>query len=126
MFSGTTELPEGAYHYNVKEHVLEEVPYDRKLFADPAKIVISDWSADASVMLVLTGVFWRSEIKYRERGSWYTFLEAGHIGQNIHLISKALGLKSVGLGGVWDDNLEKLLVLDTPREVPIHTVVIGK
>lgn len=124
VFSGSNELACGVYHYNVKKHILEKVPYNDEFFSKE-KILIPKWSHNTSVLVVLTGIFWRTEMKYRERGSWYTFLEAGHIAQNIHLLSKMLNIKSVGLGGVWDDSIESLLELEVGIELPLHSIALG-
>ena len=126
LFTDTENLKRGVYHYNVKEHSLEYTPYDEELSNDPSQLVIPRWARKSGAFLVMTSVFGRAEMKYQERGSWYAFIEAGHIAQNVHLLCNKLGLKSVSLGGVWDDNIEKLLNVNSKVEAPIYTVAIGK
>lgn len=126
VFNGSEDLKEGIYHYNVKKHSLEAILHNAEKTLLKDRIVISEWSQKASVLFVMTGTFWRTEMKYRGRGSWYTYLEAGHIAQNIHLVSEKLGLKSVGLGGIFDDTIEQLLSIDPKIEAPLHAVAVGK
>lgn len=120
------ELKAGVYHYNVKNHTLEWMWEGGEHFRDKNKLFLYEWAHDATALFVLTGLFWRSEQKYNHRGSRYAYLEAGHIAQNLHLTCDALGLKSIGLGGVWDDQIEQLLALDTRLENFVHAVAVGK
>jgi SagB-type dehydrogenase family enzyme len=52
------------------------------------------WMAKAPLILVITGDYNRSNIKYGPRGVTYTHIEAGHVGQNIFLQAEAIGLKA--------------------------------
>lgn len=54
-----------------------------------------------------------------------SFLEAGHMSQNVQLISQALNLKSVPLGGFYDLNIEKMLSLKE-NEYCIYVMGVGK
>lgn len=120
------ELEAGVYHYNVKQHALEFLWKDAFDTSKIDTLAMYPWVKDASMLLVLTGVFRRTCIKYGERGYRYMLLESGHIGQNIYLVSSALKLGCVGLGGVYEDNLEKLLDLDSDKESVLYTLVLGK
>lgn len=64
--------------------------------------------------------------KYGERGYRYAHLEAGHIAQNLQLVSSKLDLKSVPVGGYIDYDINKLLNLDNGNYIPIYAVFIGK
>ena len=119
-------LKAGLYHYNVKDHVLD-VLWDREFNdEDIDKIFTYSWVKDAGLGIVMTAVFWRNQNKYGERGYRYILLEAGHIGQNIYLVSQALGLKCCALGGTRDENLEKLIDIDGVTESVVYGLAIGK
>jgi SagB-type dehydrogenase family enzyme len=60
------------------------------------------WVAKAPLMLVITGEYERSIIKYGSRGVTYTHIEAGCVGQNIFLQAEAIGLKA-GIVGAFDN-----------------------
>ncbi len=45
--------------------------------------------------------------RYKERGGRYTYMEAGHAAQNLHLQAEALGLGSVAVGAFSDAVLHK-------------------
>ena len=81
---------------------------------------------NASVAIVMSAIFWRMQNKYGERGYRNILLEAGHIGQNIYLISEALGLKCCAQAGTIDESLEKFLSLDGREESIVYGFAIGK
>lgn len=125
VIRGGDGLAPGLYHYNVKLHALEQL-WDKQFTRDELRECFAyEWTADASVVFLMTAVFWRNQIKYGERGYRYILIEAGHIGQNIYLVSEALGLKCVALGGTKDEMLEVMLDIDGVNESLVYTVAIG-
>ena len=125
VFDGVEGIPAGVYHYNVKEHALDTIAARSFSNDDIAKLATYPWVQRSSALIVITAVFWRSQMKYGERGYRYVMLEAGHMGQNIYLSSTALGLKCSGLGGTWDANIESLLNVDGIDESLVYALVVG-
>lgn len=126
IFHSSKELQAGVYHYNVKEHKLD-VLLEREFNDFEIKELFNySWTKDAAIGIVMTAVFWRTQNKYGERGYRYTLLEAGHIGQNIYLISEALGIQCCAHGGTRDENIEKLLNIDGTTESVVYGLAIGK
>ena len=119
-------LKAGLYHYNVKDHALD-VLWDREFSdEDIGQIFTYPWVKDAAIGIVMTAVFSRNQNKYGERGYRYILLEAGHIGQNMYLVSEALGLKCCALGGTRDENLEKLIDIDGVTEAVVYGFAVGR
>ena len=126
VFRSSGDLKAGLYHYNVKEHVLD-VLWDREFSdEDIGQLFTYPWVRDAAVGIVMTAVFWRNQNKYGERGYRYILHEAGHIGQNVYLVSEALGLKCCALGGTRDENLEKFIDIDGVTESVVYALALGK
>ena len=126
VFRGNTHVPAGVYHYNILDHALEVLWQRPFAHADIERLTPYHlWVRNASCMLVMTAVFARTQNKYGARGYRYVLVEAGHIGQNIYLISQALGLKCTGLGGVWDVELEKVLDIDGVTESVVYAIAVG-
>jgi len=124
--SSAGELGAGLYHYNVKDHQLDII-WDREFSDDNIdELFTYPWVKNAAVGLVMTAVFSRNQSKYGERGYRYILIEAGHIGQNLYLVSEALGLKCCALGGTQDQNLEKLIDVDGVTESVIYGFAIGR
>jgi len=103
------EIPSGLYHYRVTEHVLEQVNTTEEF--DYASCFSQKELAQAGMIVVITACIGRTLRKYGERAYRYVFIEAGHLGQNISLVSTALGLKSCATAGYYDDALEKYMGL---------------
>ena len=126
VFRSGNDLKAGLYHYNVKDHALD-VLWDREFSdEDIGQIFTYPWVKDAAIGIVMTAVFSRNQNKYGERGYRYILLEAGHIGQNLYLVSEALGLKCCALGGTKDENLEKLIDIDGVTESVVYGFAVGK
>jgi len=127
---GGNELEPAWYHYQVASHELarldaaaldsrpEGQPLQRLVFADGL------WE-NAGGLLVLTGLFARTQEKYGERGYRFVLLDAGHLAQNILLACEDLGLAAIPLGGFDDDGLARSLGLDARKEAPVYTILVG-
>lgn len=116
----------GVYHYNFKEHnfdILWKKDFSKE---ERAAMFGYPWAKKSSIVILMTGVFNRTINKYGERGYRFVLLEAGHIGQNLSLVSTALGLGSCALGGVNEEYFEDLLDLEKDEESLVYSMVIGK
>lgn len=126
VFRSDSDVAAGIYHYNVKdnaldvlwEHEFSDEELDR-LFGYP-------FVKDASLAIILTAVFWRTQHKYGERGYRYILAEAGHIGQNVYLVSEALGLKCCALASSNDIEIERMLDIDGVTESLVYALAVGK
>lgn len=123
LISNNTELDSGTYHYFPFNHSLEQMKKIKKItFKD---YVIHPWAYDASALIIITAIFERSAIKYKERAYRYSLLEAGHLGQNLSLITAALHIKSLALGGIFESKIEELFHLDGLHETIVYAFAIG-
>lgn len=118
------ELEKGLYHYNVAAHSLEKLAegdFRRDLMAAVGQEMVEK----APLILLISGVFRRTQKKYKERGYRFVLLEAGHLGQNISLAAAALGLKCCAIGGFDDDICNCLLYLNDEEESVIYLFALG-
>lgn len=122
---GVTGLDDGVYHYNAQAHELETVRTDGGAKAVRASSLYPEITSRANVLLVMVAVFPRTCLKYGERGYRFVLLDCGHVAQNLHLVSSAIGLGSVGIGGFLDDDLNEMLELDGVNEAVVHTMALG-
>jgi SagB-type dehydrogenase family enzyme len=116
------------YHYDVKNHQLVVLNDKNFTQEELAQLATYPFVKDAACMIFLTSCFWRSKNKYGERSYRFCLIEAGHIGQNIYLLSEALNLKCCSLGGmrISDETVERLLGIDGITESLVYAIVIGK
>jgi SagB-type dehydrogenase family enzyme len=101
----------GAYHFDRTAHALS--------LLEPG-IARPEWEAMVPVLPFLRGgaILWllvgdgaRVMAKYGERGRRFLLLEAGHLMQNLCLVSASLGLGTRPLGGYFEDVLARRLHL---------------
>lgn len=102
----------GLYHYEAETHstilILEGDHRDELARASLSQF----WMAKAPVILVIAAEYRRITGKYGTRGERYAMIEAGHIGQNIFLQSRALGLAAGIVGAFADTEVKRVLHID--------------
>jgi SagB-type dehydrogenase family enzyme len=76
-------------------------------------------------VIVISGVYARTTMKYFDRGKKYVHMEAGHCSQNIYLQAVSLDIGTVVMGAFTDTLVKKVLKL--PREAePLYLMPVGK
>lgn len=118
-------LGEGLYHYDVRGHRLDDLESGDFRPRLERAIFIEEAARTAAAVLILTGVFGRSKIKYGERAYRFVLLEAGHAMQNLCTTAAVLGLGTCPVGGFVDDELNDLLDVDGVDEAALYAVTIG-
>ena len=116
----------GIYHYNVPDHALELlIPGDptEKLYAACCQ---QEYTQQAAVVFLISGVLQRTKRKYGERGYRYVLLDVGHLAQNIYLSSTALNLAVMTTCGFFDDVANQLLQIDGLDETTLYVAFVGK
>jgi SagB-type dehydrogenase family enzyme len=126
LVQGVKGVDPGAYHYSVERHAL--VSLGKK----PSRRLIVRlfsgqwWVADAPVVLLFTAVLSRSMWKYdHSRAYRVILLDAGHLGQTLHLVGTALGLGVFTSAALQDEEIEHFLGLDETKEVVIYGGAVG-
>jgi len=116
---------DGIFHYVPQGHKLVQLgEVDRR--GELAQAALGQASvAGAALDIVIAGVFSRTEAKYRGRARQYVYIEAGHVGQSIHLQAVALGLGSVSVGAFRDQAVSEVLGL-AEEETPLYIIPVGK
>ncbi|GJL77836.1 MAG: hypothetical protein NPINA01_08250 [Nitrospinaceae bacterium] len=119
-------LEPGIYHYNVPDHALELlIPGDptEKLHEACCQ---QEYTQQAAVVFLISGVFQRTKRKYGERGYRYVFLDVGHLAQNIYISSTAQDLAVMTTCGFFDDVANQLLRIDGIDEATLYVAFVGK
>ncbi|KKW20691.1 MAG: hypothetical protein UY71_C0025G0021 [Parcubacteria group bacterium GW2011_GWB1_52_7] len=119
-------IKSGIYHYDPETHQLDFLLDHAFTDEELSRIFILPNCKNASMLLVLTAVFWRMQNKYGERGYRHILIEAGHIGQNVYLAAGALNLKCVAVSGIRDTVVEKFIGIDGVEESFVHSLAVGK
>jgi SagB-type dehydrogenase family enzyme len=117
-------LPAGAYHYDRRAHALAQLVSGAER---------TDWQQSVPSLRLLDGgaLLWivvgdgeRVQDKYGERGYRFLLLEAGHLMQNLCLVSTSLGLCTVPLGGFLERPIARALALPA-ADLVLYTGVCG-
>lgn len=114
----------GIYKYDYRRHSLRLIK-SGDFRSDLWKASLrQDWVREAPVSLVICAVYERTTWRYGERGVRYVHIEVGHVGQNIYLMSTALGLGTVAIGAFHDDEIAR--VVGARRdEHPLYVFPVG-
>lgn len=126
LLAGDVEgLAPGIYRYRPHEHALMAlVEGDRRSSLAEAALA-QDWIAEAACVLVLAAIYARTTGKYGERGERYVHMEVGHVGQNVCLQARALGLGTTMVGAFDDRAVQQLLDLEA-EERPLGLLPLGR
>ena len=108
----------------MKNHSLEKI--SEVTIEQIRGITNEHWAKKASALIVITGVFERTTIKYTNRGYRYVLLEAGHLAQNFYLIAPSIGLNISALGGYVDNKVNELIDVDGLGESTIYMFAVGE
>ncbi len=117
-------LPDGLYHYEPAEHRLNlladedlrEVVFEMGLRQQALR--------EAPAVFVFTAVYARTADRYGERAARYVHMEVGHAAQNLALQAVALGLGSVPIGAMRDEQVRVQLGLPEDH-APLYLVPVG-
>jgi nitroreductase len=81
--------------------------------------------AKAPAIVLISAVFERTTVKYRDQGVPYVYMEAGHSSQNVCLQAEAIGLRSWIVAAFLHSQVSSNLQLPS-RTAPLVIVAIGK
>lgn len=119
-------LKTGVYHYYVKGHGLEELLIKPSLKNEIPKLFDAPWVKRSAVILAISAVFYRNQVKYGERGYRHILAESGYVCQNIYLLCPVLGLGCCNSGGFPDDKINTIIDLDGQTESVMSVMFVGK
>jgi SagB-type dehydrogenase family enzyme len=109
-------LPGALYHYDRAGHHLSHLSATTREELAP-HIPSLQLVRGGAVLFLLVGDGARVTAKYGERGLRFLLLEAGHLMQNLCLVSTSLALATVPLGGYFEAELARRLQLLPSDEV---------
>lgn len=122
--NGVMDMETGVYQYMPDGHYIRRIKGKDVRTEVAAAALHQMWIEEAPVTLVITGEYERCTKKYGKRGISYTYIEAGHVGQNIFLECEALGLGAGIVGAFYNDQVVKALGIEK-RHDPISIMPVG-
>jgi SagB-type dehydrogenase family enzyme len=125
IINNVRDLKPGLYHYNVKEHALDEIKLGTLGEEITSAALDQEMCASAPLVIIWTAVFRRSKWRYGQRAYRYIYLDAGHIAQNLALSAAAIGLGSCQIGALLDEEVNRIVGIDGKSESIIYMSVAG-
>ncbi len=119
------DVEKGVYHYNIKNHLLEEIKPGDFGEALSHAALNQKMCATASAVFIWTGVFGRSKWKYSQRAYRYVYLDAGHVAENFALATVSIACGSCNIGAFFDDEINSIVGIDGLDESAICLSVVG-
>jgi SagB-type dehydrogenase family enzyme len=119
-------LEAGLYHFEPENFLLQRL---RAGDCRPWVIEAAGRQPDAArapVLIISSGTYWRNAWKYRARTYRHFGWDNGTILANLLATARALNLAAKVLLGFADDEINRLLALETEREVALSIVSIGR
>jgi len=118
-------VDEGLYHYDVEGHSLLRYKSGDLRRQLSIAALGQEFIAEAPVDIVICALYERTSWRYGKRAERYVHMEAGYVGENIHLQAVPLGLAAVMVGAFSDEDVSK--ALDVGKEVnPLYIIPVGK
>ncbi len=111
-------LGRGLYHYDRAGHHLARIAEGAERETWREWVPSLGQVEGGSVIWVIAGDGERVQAKYGERGERFLLLEAGHLMQNLCLVSASLGLATVPLGGYFEQEIARAFALPAGDRVP--------
>lgn len=119
------DLEKGIYHFDPYRNGIVNIgSFNSKKFGE---IFLQEEAVkDFSFTIVVSANFWRSRFKYGPRSYRFTFLEAGHVVQNMILIANSLNISTRPYGGFIDNELTDMIGIQNGiDDAPIYSLVAG-
>jgi len=115
----------GLYHYNVRDATL-----GRRRAVDLGRAIADaclgqEMCEQAAVVFAWTADPARSKRRYHERAYRYIYMDAGHIGENLHLAATAMGLGCCAIGAFFDMEVNAVLGVHGDEEFAVYLSAIG-
>jgi SagB-type dehydrogenase family enzyme len=126
LVAGAIEgLDPGLYRYVPQRHALERCA-EGDLRETLAEASLRQRSiATAPAVIVITAVYQRAAVKYKERAPRYAHIEVGGVAQSIYLQAEALDLGAVLMGAFRDADVQQVLGLPDDHE-PLAIIPVGR
>jgi len=117
----------GLYYYHPVKHCLIRLEADDKVAEQVFDgCVQQDMVKNEPVTFIFSSVPYRTGWRYGQRGYRYLYLDAGHVGQNIHLAAEAIDAGACMIGAYQDEAMNDIIGVDGVEEFVIYICTVGK
>ncbi len=127
LINNVENIVPGLYYYHPLKHGLIRITAPEDI-ADRILTGCMDQSmvVRSAVTFILSARPYRAAWRYQQRSYRYLYVDAGHVGQNIHLAAEAVGAGACMIGAFMDETMNDCLGLDGEEEFTIYVIPVGK
>lgn len=125
--SHVESIKPGLYHFNARSNQLVLISQAPELL-DKLSIAAFEQSMikSCAVTFIWTALPYRMKWRYQQRGYRYLYLDAGHVGQNLHLAAENVDCGACMIGAFSDELMNLYLDIDGKNEFVIYMATVGK
>jgi SagB-type dehydrogenase family enzyme len=117
----------GIYHYDATKHQLELLRRGMTRGRMSDYVIGQRWFSEAAAFVFMTGVFTRTQWKYRyPRAYRVVLIEAGHLCQTFCMVATWLGLAPFCTMAMADSKIDRDLGIDGVTEGVLYVTGVGK
>jgi SagB-type dehydrogenase family enzyme len=110
------DVPSGIYHYDPEHHRITSLS---------SELPTGGEIIEAPITFVLTSIFRRTGIKYRDRAYRYAVADMGHLLENLRIASHAAGWHAQPLRRFDESRIDRALGIDGIEESTLAVVPLG-
>ena len=118
-------LPAGLYHYQRAEHALGQLVEEAERESWRTVVPSLELVEGGALLWIIVGDGHRVRQKYGTRAGRFLLLEAGHVMQNLCLMSQRLGWTTVPLGGFFEQDIARRMALPADDTV-LYLGIFGR
>ena len=118
------DLKVGVYHYNPRQHSLTIILEEDQRREISQACLDKNQIEIAPVSLIITAEFSRITDRLGKQRMYFAYMEAGHVAQNVYLQVESLGLGTVSMGGIKEENVSQALNLPD-QHIPLYVMPVG-
>jgi len=118
-------IDKGLYHYVQTDHTLALLD-DKEDLENKVNDALNHQLREASIVVILTAVPYRSEYKYSFCAHKMIAIEAGHAGQNLSLAAEVIDSGVCALAAYNQELLDEVLQVDGTEEFATYALTVGK
>jgi SagB-type dehydrogenase family enzyme len=119
-------LEAGLYHFDPEDMSLDVLRRGDEIDRLASILVQADLARQASALVLVTAVFYRTTFKYGDRGYRFVLLEAGHLAENALLAAGSIELAAASIGGFADREADRFLGIDGLGESTLYMLLLGR
>ena len=124
LVSNIENLQPGLYHYGVRNRSVTPLRGGDDI-AIMSAMPDGLEKQSSSIVFIISGIFFRSSWKYRDRAYRYVLLDAGHLIENLALALRATGLPYSIDYDFDDEHMGHMIGFDDKKEVSLASVHVG-